>query len=178
MNRTVGAVVASAVLLAACGGSYVKATQTKKAQATQAPETTRATVRTTPTTTKATDYAAQYLADANPANASLAKGASEATAWANAGSPAAKLPAIVDPLVSALHAFDAKLTAQTWPANARADVHTLIVASATVAAQWAALAAGGSAMGDLVIEAQLAKSEPALNAAANVVRLDLGLPPS
>ena len=174
MNRIVGVVLASAVLLAACGSSPAKASPTTASRSV----TTKTTATTITAKVKTPDYAAQYLADANPADAALAKGAAEATAWANAGSPAGKLPGIVDPMVSALHTFDAKLAAQTWPASAKADVHTLTVAVATVAAQWAALATADSPLGDLVIEAQLVKSEPAVNAAANVVRLDLGLPPA
>ena len=140
--------VLTALTLAGCGGSPTPApTVTVTASSP-------ATTPVTPASSPATDYSGQYLSDIAPWQAAIraAAGGGLASARARAAGRAAVLAA-------------RRMLGQTWPAGARADVHTLAVAFDT--------------LNEDIAADNLSKYESdgtTLNADTNVVRADLGLP--
>ncbi len=105
------------------------------------------------------DYQQQYLTDVAPYNAAVNKINPNATS-------------ATDPTIQAVGAaslaFSRVLLQQSWPANAEADVHTLAIASAKIAAD--------ISQGADMDFTNFANDGSTATADAQTVRADLGLP--
>jgi len=156
------------VLLAACGGSSHPAAVSVAA--------TTVAAATTTTTVAPVDYKQQYLAIVTPANNVDAAFASEAKALPSSatGPEVAKLAA---PVIAADEAAIQKLLRVPWPANVLNDMKAFTVAVSTLDADLANVATQNA----LTISSwgnQFTTDEGKLVGQKNIVRADLGLPPS
>ena len=118
----------------------------------------------TTTTTVPVNYANQYLADIEPANAALAAFQKQ---YGNADEVTATQAAV---FAQSNIDFGRLLLSQTWPANAVADIHALAAAEELVGTDLR----GGLNASNV---AEFTQDANRSSADAQVVRADLGLPP-
>jgi hypothetical protein len=162
-KRSLPVLILAGLGLAACSSSSAAPTTTTSASVTTTtavPTTTTAAPTTTTTaaattTTAATNYGQQFLTDVGPWNAST-KDLNSSDGLTSQ----AVITAGQEAVISAR-----SLLQDTWPANAESDIHTFAIALDTI--------------NEDVQEDNLAKFRndvTSLDADANVVRADLGLP--
>jgi len=115
-----------------------------------------------------------YLSDLAPVHTAVAAFLTTATAW-NLLTTRAETTSDAAPLMAAIRTFDSELSTTPWPANATADVQTLITEDKVIIADLTAL--------DAITHATVAAWEVNIAADTNVdasdsnlVRSDLGLP--
>ncbi|MFZ0664736.1 MAG: hypothetical protein WAM97_03215 [Acidimicrobiales bacterium] len=143
----------SAVSSTSTTGGLVTTTTSAATTTTAAPATTTTAAPTT--TTVATDYGQQFLTDMAPWNT-----ATKAITPTDGITSQAVITAGQEAVVSAR-----SLLQQSWPSNAQADIHTFAVSLDTI--------------NEDVRDDNLSKFDSdvtTLDADANVVRADLGLP--
>jgi hypothetical protein len=115
-----------------------------------------------------------YLSDLAPVHSAVAAFLTVTTTW-NLTTTRAQATADAAPLMAAIRTFDSELSSTPWPANASADVQTLITEDKVIIADLTGL--------DVITHATVGAWE--VNIAAdtdvdasdsNLVRSDLGLP--
>jgi hypothetical protein len=120
--------------------------------------------------------AAVYAAAATKVNAVLSAFSAAASSWPSSetGPQAA---ASAGPSITALKVFDTTLTNAQWPANANADVHTLIEADGALSGDLQSLSQV-NALSASSWATQFSRDATIDGTDANLVRHDLGLPAS
>jgi predicted homoserine dehydrogenase-like protein len=115
-----------------------------------------------------------YLSDLAPVHSAVAAFLTATTTW-NLTTTRAQATADAAPLMAAIRTFDSELSSTPWPANATADVKTLITEDKVIIADLTAL--------DVITHATVGAWEVNIAADTNVdasdsnlVRSDLGLP--
>jgi hypothetical protein len=166
-KTTIAALVAAAALVAGCSKS-APSTSTKPSISAAAVNQSAAPVSpaASPTTASATPlafYASQYLADGKACMA-----AQDVLHNAPNSATGAQLQVMATNIVKACQAANAVILRQSWPANVLADLRAEVTAD-------------GPVFGDLTDmlsnSGSLLRDSGIANAAANLVRADLGLPP-
>lgn len=164
--RTVAVVLL--VLAAACSGS----SKPVSAPVVTQPATSTSTTGSTTTTAAPVDYKAAYLKLIAPVNTSLdALDASKSDANGDVPAPVVAL------VVHAINDFETAALRSPWPnATTRNDVRDLVRGFAPLAGDLATINSQTSAT-EATWLANFTRDDNTANAAANIVRADLGLPP-
>jgi predicted RNA-binding Zn ribbon-like protein len=117
-----------------------------------------------------------YLSIVKPANDAIDRFEAKAKSWDDnaTGEQAAKDAA---PAVAAIREADNKLLRVAWPASTAADVKELVRAHGSMTGDLDGLE-GVNALSAGAWTTQLTQDAGKASAAANIVRADLGLPPS
>jgi hypothetical protein len=175
MPRTISAavVVAAVGLLAAGCGSATKAATSATTLTTSAPDVSRSTASTVLSTSAA---AQAYLAAVNPVNATLTVLANKAGAWTDQTTDA-QAESDAQPAIAAMQGLQQKLLDTNWPTSAEQDVKTVVSDTASLSGDLQGL----SSLNFLDESSWVSTFErdgTTLTTAANIVRRDLGLPPS
>jgi hypothetical protein len=138
--------------------------------------TTTAPTTTTTTISPTVKAAAIYVAAAAKGNAAMTSFADAAKAWPSSET-GAEAEQAAQPAISALKQLDTTLTDYAWPANTTTDVHTLIAAAGAVVGDLEGLSSV-NLFSSSTWSAQFIHDYDVVGTDANLVRHDLGLPPS
>lgn len=167
-RTTLAALVAAAALAASCSSHATTAGASPTAAKSSAASAQSATpvspaVSPTASATPLAFYASQYLADGKACMA-----AQDALHKAPNNATDTQLQAFATDIVKTCQAANAVMLRQAWPANVLADLRAEVTADGPVFGDLADLVSNSD---------NVLRDAGAANAAANLVRADLGLPP-
>jgi hypothetical protein len=131
---------------------------------------------TTSGTMSVAQAGANYLGAIGPTNAAAVKFVTAVHGWTSNTSNA-QAEADAQPYISASKALDTVLTNDQWPANATADIHTLIGGDAAIEGDLASLSSF-DLLNSSSWRATFNRDVATVSSAVGLVRHDLGLPPA